>query len=409
MLQLLKRNSAILGLATSSVMVILIGFVTSLFLARVLTPEAYGVFFYITSKYVLVCTLSTLGFFYSVNRIILSETSRSQIKEWHGGGIVVLIVISTCVVLPYVFFSKYFSVGDGWLLTFLPVVGIPAIMILQYIETVSPSDGNIRLINTARLYPKLIFLLFVIGVYLFSKPSLVSEVQLLWINFFLSVSVCFYLINRHGLSFCTALDKVKHIFRDNFKYGIHVYIGSVFSVGGTAMAGVAVGYFSESKQDVAFYTLATNLTALLGIFPAAISTARYKTFYGLLKIDRRILITVFGVVVSLLLFIAIFSEWLVLVFWGREYIPMVGWIYLLSIAAALYAFADLLNRFLMANGCGKDIRNASFLVGGALILSTLVLAFLLGGVGVAYARIVAGMIYLFVLGFLYRKRILGQA
>lgn len=386
-------------------MVILIGFVTSFFLARVLTPEAYGVFFYITSKYVLICTLSTLGFFYSVNRIILSEPSRSQVKEWHGAGIAVLLMISTCVVLPYVFFSEYFSTGGGRSLTLLPVVGIPAVLFLQYIETVSPSDGNLRLINAARLYPKLFFLIFVVCLYFFSEPSLVSEVQLLWINFFLSVSVCFYFINRHGLSFFNAADKIRYIYKDNFKYGIHVYVGSVFSVGGTAMAGVAVGYFSESKQDVAFYTLATNLSALLGIFPAAISTARYKSFYGLLKIEPKILITVFCVVVSLLLFIAVFSEWIVLVFWGREYVSMVGWVHLLSIAAALYAFADLLNRFLMANGCGKDIRNASFLVGGALILSTLVLAFLLGGVGVAYARIIAGMVYLFVLGFLYRKRI----
>ncbi|WP_373462686.1 polysaccharide biosynthesis C-terminal domain-containing protein [Chryseobacterium sp. W4I1] len=79
----------------------------------------------------------------------------------------------------------------------------------------------------------------------------------------------------------------------------------------------------------------------------------------------------------------------------------------LSIGFVLYGIGDFFNRFLLAKGKGKQLRNASFLVGFTLLIGNVIFIYLYGGGGAAFARILSGLMYALVILYYYRKEIKG--
>ena len=107
-------------------------------------------------------------------------------------------------------------------------------------------------------------------------------------------------------------------------------------------------------------------------------------------------------------FLALLAVWVLVppfvnYFYGKEYGPVIQINYIVSIGVILYGFGDFFNRFLGANGQGRALRNAAFFVGGSLMVSSVLLIPKYGAYGAAYAKLIAGFIYLTTIYYNYLK------
>jgi O-antigen/teichoic acid export membrane protein len=74
-----------------------------------------------------------------------------------------------------------------------------------------------------------------------------------------------------------------------------------------------------------------------------------------------------------------------------------------SFGVFLYGIADFFNRFIGANGGGKMLRNASFIVGIVALMMNLLFIPQFAEYGASYAKVATGAIYTIVIYLYYRK------
>ena len=104
-------------------------------------------------------------------------------------------------------------------------------------------------------------------------------------------------------------------------------------------------------------------------------------------------------IVGLWVFIPPFVKY----FYGESFTPVIKVNFFVSIGVLLYGIADFVNRFLCAKGAGKELRNASFIVGAGVLLSNVLLIPPLGEYGAAYAKIIAGIVFVLVELYYYNR------
>ena len=92
-------------------------------------------------------------------------------------------------------------------------------------------------------------------------------------------------------------------------------------------------------------------------------------------------------------------------FYDNEFAPVIKINFLLCIAVFFYGISDFYNRFLQANGWGKELRNASFAVGLTTLVGNLLFIPQFGACGAAFARIITGVVYLLIMLYYYKKMV----
>lgn len=395
-----------LSLVTSSLSTVVIGILISHLISKILSPEEYGNYYYVINLVTFSCVALSFGLFYSASRLVLKTQDDLEIRKIHGCTIICVLALS--VLIPIVIFSvNAADVGlikggvDRLLVYAIP--GAAAILLNSFFETVLPADKKLNILAKSRVLPKVLYLLFVVVVY-FSWGAKGGGENILLLLFFSAslIGYIYYIKTLHPI-FNGLSDTFRNIGNETKAYGIHVYFGSLFSVGGSALSGVAVGYFGDSNIDVGYFALASSLCAPLVIFPNALIAVNYRGFSSQRELSKKI---IYGVILTMggaSFLLCSVSSYMVNLFWGVEYQAVNDYIYFLTMAYFLYAIADLLNKYLSARGMGKALRDGSFIVGFILILSTVVFIKSFGGIGVSYARIASGFVYLAVMLFFYKK------
>ena len=138
------------------------------------------------------------------------------------------------------------------------------------------------------------------------------------------------------------------------------------------------------------------------MLPNILSTVLYKKFVFLDFINRKILIILFFLCMSVYLCILIFSKSFILVVFGNRYMTSVPLIKYMCLGALLYGIADFFNKFILSKGCGKKLRNVSLIVGIVVISISYPFIKLWGCYGAAYIKAVAGLVYLSSIIYTYK-------
>jgi O-antigen/teichoic acid export membrane protein len=396
---------AIITLAASSALNVLLGMAASFFLARILTTEEYGVYLIILNGMTLSAVVFTFGVFYSAAQLILSAKNRLQVQEVYGALSVMAIGVSALCAAALTIFLALLS-WQGKDLNLHLIVLMPLVMATVFgllFETVLAADSQMPALNQSRVLPKIAFLAWLMLVY----SKLIDYKSLAWIlaaNLTIT-AICFGIIFKNlRPSYRKLRASVSAVLEKNKTFGLNIYLGTLFSVGGTAISGLAIGAIAKSPSEVAYYYLASSLCAPLAILPNAIATNWYREFSRTNSISLKIVATavISGVTATLILMVS--ADQLIQAIWGAEYHGVLNFVFILSFAFSVYGLADIVGRFLLAQGKSTALRNSSLLVGVILIASSLILISELDGIGAAYARALAGLVYLCCMVFCYLTR-----
>jgi O-antigen/teichoic acid export membrane protein len=416
-LQLLYQNNLrikqVVSLLAVNVFIIPLSFVSNVIITRFLGPVAFGDFKFILYVFNFSLVLFNFGFFQAGNRALVLNSDPEKTREYYGSMLVILIglfLVIGLVLFGYALVDK--NINEKGLRTMLICI-IPfawVFLLITYFEVLFQADNKIGLLAKSRLYPKIIFFISILILFLFFSKYQGNRLTIIWIFFLLTQIIgFFYIIYKINPSFRNLRPRIKEIWIFNKTYGINVYLGSLFSTGSSTLSGLLIGYFGINNSGVGFYSLALTITEPLGFIPNVIATTHYKDFSTKTSIPKKLILITVSVTLSALVLCWILVGPFIKYFYGPEFQSVIGLTFIVSFGVIMSGFADFFNRFLGSHGQGKALRNSSIIVGLFVMVFNISLIPLFGETGAAYTLILSSLIYILTMLWFYRRLVSNLA
>ncbi|PIV23791.1 MAG: hypothetical protein COS40_03320 [Deltaproteobacteria bacterium CG03_land_8_20_14_0_80_45_14] len=387
-----KKTKQVGILYVSMLLSIFVGICVSIVNTRLLGPEHYGDLKFLQNLFSFVVVFLTLGIFISGSRLLAKNEDQTERSRLIGNLFLCAAMVSSAFIVILFFFSflegRIFHNDLGRTIRMVS----PLLFVFPFqlcLESIMQGDNRIYDLSIFRIGPSLLYLLCAILFNYFVPLSLISalSIQLATLSL-LVVFMLFRLKPRY--------DHVKKymaaIWEENKTYGFHVYIGVLAGVATGQIAGISIGYFIDNT-NVGFYSLAVTISMPLTMLPGVVGTTFFKDFASRDFIPKKVtVVTVLLSSGSLLVFLLVIKKVIVLLY-PREFIVAVPLAYSVSIGCVLYGFGDFINRFLSAQGLGRELRNSAFVVGISNVLGFVLLVYFFGVKGAAFTKILSGFAY----------------
>jgi O-antigen/teichoic acid export membrane protein len=191
---------------------------------------------------------------------------------------------------------------------------------------------------------------------------------------------------------------------ENKAYGFPLFTGSLAGLASAQLGGIAISYFVDNA-NVGFFSPAITATMPLTLIPSTVGNTFFKEFANTKRIPSKVTyVTIALSMMAFVLFI-IFIKQLVILLYSETYLPVVPLAYGCAVGSFLQGFGDYYNRFLMAHGRGRELRNSSILIGITNILGYFLLVFWLGTFGGVLTKILSGVLYIVMMLIAYNRKL----
>ncbi len=401
------RLRQVISLFAVNIVIIPLSIISNIFITRFLGPEAFGDFKFIFYILNLGVVIFTFGFFQAGNRALVLNSHPENNRQYYGsmllilGGLFVVLSVSLLIyaMVDHNISEKGLRSVLIWIIPFSWIF-----LLMNYFEVLFQADNKISLLAKSRLYPKIIFFIVILILYLAFKNYRWNRLNIIWILFLATHIIGFlYIIYKVNPSFKNVKKRVGEIWFFNKTYGFNVYSGTLFNVALSSLSGLLISYFGINNAGVGYYALAITITEPLSFIPNVIATTHYKDFSTKFSVAKRLLLITIGVSASALLLCWVLVGPFIRIFYGPEFKSVVPLTYIVSIGIILNGFGDFFNRFLGAHGQGKALRNSAVIVGLVILVCNFTLIPHFGETGAAYTRAVSGLIYFISMLWFYRR------
>lgn len=405
-MNLSKSKKQIIILYSTTILGVGLGVLVSILNTRSLTPNEYGDVRYINNFISFFSGILLFGYFTSGSRLLALAKTKEEVLQLKGCliGILTLTIIANILILAICGIVHHEYLHKNYYYLFyivLPVCG--STILLNYINTTSQGDNSINTIAAARIFPQLIYL--IIAFLIYKLWGATSERMLLLQNG-ISVIILALLIWKNHFSFQHFKKTLKKLSLENKQYGLQVYYGSLTGVSVQYIAGITLGLFGTSNDEVGFYSLALTITTPLSMLPNVIGTAYFKQFAHQNSIPNKVLLwTTTMSVISLIGFIILIYP-LVDILYDNSYKEVALYASTLAIGCSIHGMGDMFNRFLGAHGMGVYLRNSAWLCGAIAIIGYTCGVYWGGIHGAIATRIISSASYCILLIIYYRKFLL---
>jgi O-antigen/teichoic acid export membrane protein len=401
------RIKQVVSLFAVNIFIIPLSFVSNIIITRFLGPVAFGDFKFILYVFNFSIILFNFGFFQAGNRALVLNTDPVKTREYYGSMLVILaclFFIIAIVVFGYALVDKNVNEKGlrNMLIFIIPFAWI--FLLTSYFEVLFQADNKIGLLAKSRLYPKIIFFISILLLYLFFTNYKGNRLKIIWIFFLLTQIAGFlYIIYKINPSFKNLRARLKEIWFYNRTYGFNVYFGALFNVGFGNLAGLLISYFGVDNSGVGFYSLALTITEPLGFIPNVIATTHYKDFSSQTRIPKKLILITASVTFSALVLCWILVGPFIKYFYGPEFQPVIALTFIVSFGIIMNGFADFFNRFLGSHGQGVALRNSAIIVGLFVLVFNISLIPHFGETGAAYTQILSALVYIIAMLWFYRR------
>jgi O-antigen/teichoic acid export membrane protein len=374
---------------------------------------AFGDFKFILYVFSFSIVLFNFGFFQAGNRALVLNSDTEKTREYYGSMLVILLglfLVIAIVLFVYAMVDK--NINEKGLRTMLICI-IPftwLFLLGTYFEVLFQADNKIGLLAKSRLYPKIIFFITILVLFLFFTNYKGNRLSIIWILYLVTQIIGFvYIIYRINPSFRNLRTRIMEIWFYNKTYGFNVYFGALFSTGSSALTGLLISYFGINNSGVGFFSLALTITEPLGFIPNVIATTHYKDFSTEKSIPKKLTLITLAVTLSAMILCWILVGPFVKYFYGPEFRAVIPLTFIVSFGVIMAGFADFFNRFLGSHGQGKALRNSAIIVGIFAMIFNVTLIPLLGETGAAYTTIFSALIYILTMLWFYRRLVIKLA
>lgn len=403
-MNLSKQKKQIILLYCSTCLGVLMGVISSVINTRALTPEKYGDVRYIQNFISFVSSLLLFGYFTSGSRLLAISKDESQSRRIRGI-MSVILGLAIAIVMVVMLVCSFFNQHSNQTMSNLFLISVPlcgSALMLSYINTTAQGDNHIIRIAIARFLPTLLYCIVAFFCYKIVEPS--SWLMLLLYNGIATVVLVTIILSTKP-DFSNLRESFALLRKENKSYGLNVYVGSLFGVSTSYIAGITLGHFCDNNANVGFYTLALTIATPLATLPAIIGTSYFKRFAFENRITRKVMMGSFGLTFASLLIFVAFIKYVVLFLYDDSYSCVSEYASYLAVGMCFHGLGDMINRFLGSHGQGKQLRNAAFVCGIIVILGSTLFVYLWGIDGAVITKICSSFAYFVTLMLYYYRYI----
>ncbi len=371
---------------------------TSIVFTRFLGPQAYGDFAFLDSLFDFARIIFPMGFFFAGNRALVLNTDRNTAREYYGASLVTLFVLFALMAVVmgvYGLLDKNLA-DKGLQAFFFGLIPLGWIFLLTpWFDNVLHADNRIHELAATRFFPKVITFAVAALLYVAMRDFEGNRLAVVWAAYLGAFFVVYLVILlRLRVSFTRLKKRLREINTFHKHYGIHLFVGNVFSLGSVALTGILISYYSPDNSGVGFFALAVAISRPLALIPGVIAATWFKDFAGQRYFSPRLfLVTLFLTLIAfgaLLLLAGPFIRF----FYSDDFLPVIPLVYVAAGGMFFYGLGVFLNRFLEARGRGVAIRNSFIITGLTLLTCNLLLIPHYGPSGAAVAMLIASTVYL---------------
>ncbi|MBD5391379.1 oligosaccharide flippase family protein [bacterium] len=363
-------------------------------LARSISQEDYGNYSYFINLFTFCQTIFNFGFFYTICRIVSTTQNQEEIRTYYYEGLKFLsltaVILVACLYI-YSFIDLPELKRNGIEQVFWIIAPFSFVyLITNFNEQILQGNNRIRELALSRALPKFTYaLLLGILFILHEKFSILGYLFLYLGSHFV---IYFYLIKRIGPR-AGAESKFKEIFKQNRKFGLNIYLGSLLSVGVANMMGLIISKYCPDNVQLGYYNIALQITIPLTLIPNILSTVLFAKFAKNPSLSPKIIYTLLLISITLYTTLYFLSDLIICLIFGDGYLPAAKLIKILGLGSLLYGMADFFNRYILARGKASAIRNISITIGLIYLASGFILIPKQYAEGASYAKVFAGLIY----------------
>lgn len=383
----------------TQILSIIMGFLTSILIARALGVIRQGYFSYYLLIFGLIATYGNLSITNSNSYFIKKE--KFERDKIISNNITILLILNILYAI-IVFLLKdiiFNSVSNRYLLLLIWIIYSFSIMFFNYFSTIHIVDETIYLYNRYSNFANILKCLVIVLLYLFNCLNIVT------------ISATYSLIEllktiliKHGLNIKLKLFLSFDILKEEFKYGIPLYLSALFIYfnyrADLFMVKAMLGDF-----QLGIYSIAVHLAELAFLVPTSIVSAFEARLYSVSKENKTKItektIKMSFYVTSIICLIGILCKPLVTVLYGREYEPAGLCMIILLLGIAFASIGKIAPAYFYTQGKPK----IHLLVSSIVLLINIIFNYLLipryGINGAAIASTISymfyGIIYLFFL------------
>jgi O-antigen/teichoic acid export membrane protein len=369
------------------------GFVTSVLTANMLGGNLLGDYKLLQNTWQLALLIFNFGFFPALNLYIAETNDDQKRKKIYGlgflGTFLLFILLDVCLFLVS-FFYKFNGSTDVNSLLRITLPLISGLFFQALFENCFSGDNRIRDLSLLRTIAPISFFIGIIALRYFKHGSLINILLVQQIPLILLAVYFHYKIKPDYTGLSKLLGDVNKLVK---RHGFHIYIGALIGVGSQNVVSILISEFLKVKE-LGYYSLSIAITTPIILLPGVVGTTFLKDFVTLDRIPAKVLKSTLAInIVSFGLFFACISP-LIRVLYKPEFWVIVPYTYVVVCGSFFHGFGDLYNRFLLAKGMGKKLRQIALYTGISSIVVFLVFVKMLGIWGALISRLISDGIYL---------------
>ncbi len=383
-------------------------FLGSLLNSKLLSKESFGDWKYLQNYLVLISYLVNFGLYYSGGRLIAATDNKTKIRVYKGYllyfAMTGVLVIILSIIISGVFFPKVLHEN----LFHLALVLMPFFIVNTltfYFESVYQAEGKLLSLAVYKLAAPLVYVTLLYALKSFSEGSIYYNAVLYYISYFV---VFMILLWNDKPIFKRNTSEWKDLKLQHKSYGVHLYWGSLWSVGVMYLLPILVGLFNINNVEVGSYGLALSFMMPLTLIPGLVGTSYFKQYIKLQTIPRVAFKKVLISSSALFIFLIFGADFFIDLLLGAKYKDVASLIKIGALGAILHGLGDFVNKFLMAKGESKYLKKVSIAMGVVQLISSLILIKLFSATGGVIAKSLGSLIFFAALYIFYYKKYVIQ-
>jgi O-antigen/teichoic acid export membrane protein len=295
--------------------------------------------------------------------MIANSKNHKEAKNLCGMGYLVNLFSSGLyIVILYIVIGLYKDIKINFIVVFF-AQGIILNDLLNWIA-IALKRAKILIINN------FIINLTILSAFALFKTTYSNYLIIYFLAYFLYSTLIFFIaikpsFNNIRVNFSIALTKVKN-------YGFYVYIGRLTSMGAYDLDKLLIkSYFPV--ENVGYYNLGLSCIRPITMFSDALMSIYFRGLSTKTRIGKKIMVVnVVWLVIVAILFVTV-GKWLFGVVFGAKYAIITTYFYGFAIIAVLSGLYVPIISFLSVKGCGKYLRNTSFVTALSSIIFNIAL------------------------------------
>lgn len=384
----------------SNALILILGFLTNIIVTHTMQTEDYGFYKAVVNSMTTMTSLFSLGFSLTFSRVFAQSPDESKKRKIVGYAIIINLIISAAIFIVCLLLCGAFSLFSLEFPSYIVWASAFAWVLLLERFYLQKFQGENRMVaySSISVFPK-IFIGFAFLIAWLLKLQISAFIATLFYLLSAIILIVFFIIKEPPI---LVLEKelTCEILDSNKAYGFQLYLGSLASVACAEILNLSVASISN-LEEYALFTLGLSFASPIKQIPAVMGTISFKNNVSSNKMPtKQILVTILMTILSLVAYV-LFLNYILILLIGESYLGGMFYASIMVFYYALLGLGDYFNRFIIAKGEGKSVRNSSIIVGVVLVVSAIILIPFFNVTGLIIAETLSGAVYLFNMVFLY--------